>query len=334
MTILQALAESLQEWSQQPNYKMDDDQWHVGTMYAEQKEAMKQLSPGESGCGGYSKLSYLCTVPFQGRTEFGPRNLPSMSNVRNLMPIDLAETIGTSDQPVYQPPDVFNPLLHAPLGEIDVLKIVELGNDFQPVLHDDFSWHYKLPKDRTTAIQKPGTKFVRNFVPGDDRCDGTIDSWCNRGPKSTCLLSGHNDNRGGIIFNSNSGWVVLRPTIKYGYVVAKLEMWHTAGEPLLSEESDSEASDRFRHLKSGPPPYCEGFQFEISIDGSVTTLDYDEFMGKNYHKIQRVVELVPLLEDPNYIDGEDEKEIEVAFRVVCPGQDVQRAFSLTHFYYA
>jgi hypothetical protein len=68
MTILQALAEVLHEWSGAPDYKLQDDQWHVSQMYTQQKQAIKDLSPDETSCGKYGdvhNVSYFCTIPFK-----------------------------------------------------------------------------------------------------------------------------------------------------------------------------------------------------------------------------------------------------------------------------
>lgn len=84
-----------------------------------------------------------------------------------------------------------------------------------------------------------------------------------------------------------------------------------------------------RDLKKQPPEWCEDFKFEFSIDGKKTTWNKEQFLEKNKN-LQRVVEVVKLVEDPNLTGGK-EKEVEVAFRMIgCE----KKTFSLTHIYWA
>ena len=72
MTILLALDEALQEWSEAPGYKLDESKWHVGEMYKRQKEGMSNLPIEDSGCFEIQEkfeLGYLCTVPFKVREK-------------------------------------------------------------------------------------------------------------------------------------------------------------------------------------------------------------------------------------------------------------------------
>jgi hypothetical protein len=84
-----------------------------------------------------------------------------------------------------------------------------------------------------------------------------------------------------------------------------------------------------RQLKKSPPEWCDDFKFEFLVDGKKTTWNKDQFLEQNKN-LQRVVEAVKLVEDPNLTGGK-EKEIEVAFRMVgCE----KKTFKLTHVYWA
>ena len=294
----------------------------------------------------------LCVFPKKGRTEYTPRAYADLTSLRTIMPTAMKEIIGEPAPNVYEAPDVFNPTIHPPLGEIDVLNIVEAGPEFKsvmdPQIYKDF---YETSKDDSTIL-KPGKGPNLNTFPGADRCDGTIDSWCNRGLGNACLMPGHNDNRAGALFDSYSGWMVLKPKIKHGYVMIKFESWrgsaanaktnewtsvnNEGGERRLrfsSKEEENEllgASNPKRALKTKPTPVCEDFRFEWAIDGKVTSLTHAEFLERFQHT-QRVVETMTLMKDPDYTGGQ-EKEIEVAIRLV--GCKREQTFALTHIYYA
>ena len=59
----------------------------------------------------------------------------------------MAAKIPLSKPNVYDAPDVFNPVLHPPRGEVDVLSIVENGLDFRRALAPSYTDFY----DETTA---------------------------------------------------------------------------------------------------------------------------------------------------------------------------------------
>ena len=255
---------------------------------------------------------------------------------------EMANAVGTSDRPVYRPPDIFNPYLHPPSGEVDVLKVVELGTDFQPVLDMDYSNHYQVTRIREPReyFQRPGDLFKLDTRACDDFCDGTVDSWCDRGPKNSCLLSGHNDHRGGILFNGQSGWIVTRPTIRHGYVLAGIQHWHSfpkQQEPTrhldkakVIPNNGTKATPNRIMKKSSFPDFTQDFRFEASIQGKIVVSVNGEKFMENLKRISKVGHVYALLEDPHFTGGA-EKEIEVAIRITGTGD---RAFSFAHLYYA
>jgi len=77
------------------------------------------------------------------------------------------------------------------------------------------------------------------------------------------------------------------------------------------------------------PDLPDSFAFEYAIDGQVTTLNKDDFLAKK-QQLQRVVETVTLLDDPNFTD--QPKDVEVAIRI--KGVQRQLAFGVSHIYWA
>jgi hypothetical protein len=80
-----------------------------------------------------------------------------------------------------------------------------------------------------------------------------------------------------------------------------------------------------------PESFCDDFQFEYAIDGKITIINRKEFLETKHHQVQRVVETVTLLKDPNYTGGQ-EKEVEVAVRIT--GCARIKNFQFTHIYWS
>lgn len=287
-----------------------------------------------------------------------------MSNIRELMRPEMREVVGEGKPAIYEPPDVFNPDLHPPPGEIDVLSIVEAGVDFQPILAPDYTGWYKKPKfdgPPKVSIGKGATLFT---ATGDMRCDGSVDSWCNKGEDQKCLLYSHNDGRHGISFDGVSGWTVMNiPDLKNGIIAIKIESWHQPSEMtktdgwktinnerrrLGSSLSYHNSTDRIisssnyttpsllaagrRALKAKPTEMCDDFKFEFAIDGKVTAWNKTEFESNNHH-VERVVEIFTLLNQPDYTGGV-EKEVEVAVQIRgCP-REGGKVHKLSHIYWS
>lgn len=167
------------------------------------------------------------------------------------------------------------------------------------------------------------------------------------------MLYGHNDGRNGIEFDGYSGWIVLNlPDVKYGYIALKYHSWHSAdglektagwtsinnmerrlsgGDGGGGNTSNSTLVDgRRRVLKEHPAPFCDDFQFEYAIDGSVTSLNLTEWQQRS-QLVQRVVEVLTILEDPTYTGGQ-EREVEIAVRIT--GCARKKHFALTHVYWS
>lgn len=234
----------------------------------------------------------------------------------------------------YDAPDVFNPALYPPFGEVDVLSIVENGVnftsfDFAPSYADFYNESASSVgvcqgAKGSSSCQAPGDGVTLLTYPGDHMCDGTLNSFCNRGDDNDCLLDGHNFGRGGLRFDSESGWIVMNvPDIRYGYIVLMIESWHRHGDAVPGRTPTKWHPNN---------PLCSEFQFEYSIDGKITSLNRHEYEEKK-QGIQHLVEVLTVMENPNFTDGGvNVKNVEVAIRITGCKKD--NVFMLTHVYWA
>jgi hypothetical protein len=386
-TILQALKEAMTLWKEADNYDLPDDAWHVTALYEKSRANVAALGADIGHCPDYEKslLGFACNytvkvrtsvvklvrffstsypersssfVP-QGRQEFTGRAYPPFNSIRSLMPPEQAAAIDKSEPNIYEAPDVFNPNLHPPPGAIDVLNIVEAGVDFTSNLVPDYTHYYKKPSFPNPPKLPVGKGIRLNTAAGDDFCDSSVDSFCNRGMANDCLLYGHNDGRYGYLIDGYSGWLVMNvPDVKNGYIVVNYQSWQGAGavkktdgwnsinnearrlgsnspkihlnSTRVSGPSTNSSKMNKRKLKNGPLPFCDEFRFEYAIDGKVTSLNLTEWQAASNH-VQRVVEVLTILDDPSYTGG-IEKEIEIAVRITGCAQI--KTFSITHVYWS
>lgn len=201
--------------------------------------------------------------------------------------------------------------------------------------------------------------------PGE--CDGSYYTHCARHYQDSCPMLGHHDSRGYIAGNEFSGWLVLEiPRVEKGIIILKLYTWlgrrenHMANdwtsvnnERRLEEQFDSLAvtssslknnsrseweyddyvddkdwTENQRYLKSDPVVFPDTFQFDFAINGQITTLDKDAFF-KKISEVQRVVQDLTLLDDPNFGPKEN---VEVAIRL--RGCGAANNIGVTHVYWA
>ena len=296
----------------------------------------------------------FCRSPIQARTEFTPRYDPAKTSLRALLKGNRSPLEPVAS--LYDPPDVYNPNLHAPEGTLDVLAIVENGVDFVPTLGGTRRRQSLPPsnsKPNETGSSEnpeitPGKGWYLNGPPGTDMCDGERDSGCKRQVGETCLLYAHNDLRGGLVFDSLSGWALFElPNVREGLIVIKYHDWlpkesnpvtkgwcHVNNDPPCpsDERALRQTNHQNRQLKDQPAPFCDDFLFEFAIDGKITTWDKTTFLEKQV-QAQRVVQLSILLDDPTFTGpGGQSKNVELALRIMGCGR--QKNFALTHIYWA
>ena len=271
-------------------------------------------------------------MPIQARTEFTPRSDPARYNLRALI-----KGINSPLGPVksdYDPPDVYNPMLHPPQGSPDVLSCLESGVEFAPNLgrirrYQQLSLTNPSVNKGGSSVEpriKPGRGWEDEKRPGKDMCDGEYDSWCNKGqPANACLLTCHNDGRGALNFDGLSGWGIFEiPEVRHGLIVIKVHDWLppnavqetnnwttennevSTGQRMLTRHTD-------RMLKQKPVPACSEFRFEFAIDGKVTSWTWQDW-SENMIQVQRVVQVAVLLNDSGY-SGDRGRNVEIAMRV-------------------
>jgi hypothetical protein len=89
-----------------------------------------------------NELDWVCNHPVMARTEFAPRAYTSLSNIRTLMHPEMAAFVPNPARPLYKPLEQFNPDVHPPPGEVNVLNIVEAGVGFKSTLDPDYAKDY------------------------------------------------------------------------------------------------------------------------------------------------------------------------------------------------
>lgn len=229
MMILGALKEVFETWNISKDFEIADEAWHVSSLYDRIRSNVETMSGGP--CDEFqSKDNFstlMCHTAIKGRTEFTPRTKPDHSSIRSLMPSAQMAHINNPPEVLYNAPDVFNKNLHPPQGAVDVLNIVEAGIEFSSNLVPDYVQYFKKPKFERDPSVQVGKGHYLDTYPGF--CDGSVDSWCQRGNGVDCLLYGHNDGRKGIFMNSVTGWMVLNlPEVKVRVVKSLLvnfELW-------------------------------------------------------------------------------------------------------------
>lgn len=370
-TILEATQDALLLWKNAPNLKLEDTAWHMTNHYTQLRKQVQEIPLEQYHCTNFveNDMEFMCRYPLKARTEFTPRAYPAFTSIRTLMPPEMLAQINDPLPNIYDPPDVFNPSLHPPEGDVDVLSIVEAGVPFPSILAPSYAQRvYAQPKFAKPPQVPVGKGIVLETKAGDEFCDGSLHSFCNRGEDNSCLLSAHNDGRNGFKFDSLSGWIVMNiPDLLHGYIIIKVETWHQsesvkktegwmginnatttttttetmpptgrslseAGSLLTSRSNVTHHSSRRRNrtLKKKPPELCGSFMFEYAINGKVTTMDKGTFLQRK-QDLARVVETIVLLNDTEFTGGV-ETEVEVAIRIT--GCDRINVFKMSHIYWA
>jgi hypothetical protein len=271
-------------------------------------------------------------------------------------------------EPLYEGPDAHNECLDIPEDSIDVFNVVT-NRRLQEEEEEGGYLISRVPKlSRSIDAESSDTSLSSNrqleaIVPGSGWevweqpqgiCDGTYNNTCNRWTGNECVLYGHHDYRGAIIGNEYSGWLVMKlKELKEGIIILKLHTWHTEDESTRTKgwttvdnkrnlrigegESNgsqsiltSDLSDARMLMRSyDTPELPDSFQLEYAIDGKITTLNKKEFLEKK-QQLQRVVETLTILDDPNFTDKA--RDVEVAIRLKGAGRDI--VFGLSHVYWA
>lgn len=352
--ILSAMDKAFDIWIQSDGYALDDSEWHVNDYYSNIRSKLLSLNHTTPCLEAKTFPTRACDVPVRGRTEFTPRVNAYATSIRSILKGSNVHELVEPN--IYDPPDVHIPELDA--GDVDVVNILENGAEFLPLLgrkrrRQQRMEHLQRVKSSSTSVNPAiktglGWGFASKSAP--DNCDGSYDSFCGRSAEEPCLLSGHNDFRGGLRLDSLSGWLVMTlEQLQHGLVVLKIEDWHwdpvqqTHGWTCennecprklrgcgkdVTETLDLPTVTR-RKLKPTVPDYCPDFHFQFALDGKITTWNLDEWQKREL-KAQRVVQLWTLLDDPKFL--EKPKDVELAIRMQGCGRT--KIMQLTHVYWA
>jgi hypothetical protein len=279
---------------------------------------------------------------------------------------------------LYFGPDVYNPFLEPPEDAVNYLAIVENAGpgiissttsrrqllsssnsleEISPVsfnnnpLETSIAVHGRRLDGSSLTVGRGWSLILgRDDIP----CNGTYDSECGRDPKSACMLYGHNDGKGGLVFDSFSGWLLMRLNeFKHGIIILKIETWQHKNHqgkwsPVLSskltegwteinngmDDKKSGASAHRRRLAVDPSTVaeelCPEFKFEFAINGRIQSWSKEEFLAKRIF-VQPVVETWTLLDDPSFTSG---KEVSVELGIRMRGCQRINSFKLTHVYWS
>lgn len=270
---------------------------------------------------------------------------------------------------MYQGPDVLTSCDAVKPGEVDPYDVASNRRILSRITMEpswqerDIRSH---PVDATrhlgeTIVPGRGWQHMEEY-PGE--CDGSYYTHCARHYLDSCPMLGHHDSRGYIAGNEFSGWLVLDiPHVEKGIIILKLYTWlgqkenhmtnewtsvnnerrlkeelamgssfhhnETSSEWEYGEsEDDKDWTESRRRLKSDPVVFPDTFQFDFAINGIITTLDREAFF-QNISDVQRVVQALTVLDDPNFGPKDN---VEVAIRL--RGCGTANNIGVTHAYWA
>jgi len=254
-TVLEALQDAINTWSEVTiigGHPLPDEYWHISDHYRNIKEKTLNLDASVGHCHEMSGSvpERVCSTALKARTEFTPRADPEKTSITSIIkPTSDGYIPQNEEELLYEGPDVPNPALEPPKGEIDVHAIVinrrrlensrlakdisnadmihfhegymnaientTLGHPQNPMLRGREVPPNESPSFEGTVVSR---KLEESVVPGKGwevqgvppgYCDGTYSAICGRQKSSDCLLYGHMDARGGILGNGLSGWLVM-----------------------------------------------------------------------------------------------------------------------------
>jgi hypothetical protein len=206
-TLLRATHAVLKRWNEAEGHALPDDAWHVTSHYEQIRSKTLEGEGFAATCSAIHNINPLfCTRPIHSRTEFTPRALGYYASIRSILKNDIVPMIKPN---VYDPPDVAYSYALPPDGEVDVLAVIENGVDFatnvaRKVHVEGLRRRPSVFNSKDYVLPGKGLGLVDDIAAADN-CDGTWDSWCNRGQDQSCLLIHHNDGRAGITFDGLSG---------------------------------------------------------------------------------------------------------------------------------
>lgn len=322
-------------------HPLPDEYWHITDHYENIKVKVASLDPKVGDCDKLKDYlpERVCNIPLHARGEYTPRANPSETSLRTVLkkgPDGWIPKLEVSM--LYDGPDVPNPNLQVPHGDIDTAEIAGLRRQLEMIpqleylkktLWHENDTHAHLPRlrQRNLEIQSGKGWEFSNVLPGN--CDGTYDAICGRLPSSDCLLYGHMDSKGGLIGNESSGWLVfIIPQVVNGIIILKIESNHSSDENTVTKSwADENNGENIRFLEESTTLPAD-FIFDYAIDGVVSSLNLFDFKSKLSYP-QSNIELFTVLDDADF---EGPKDVEIAIQMRNCGRDC--TFSVTHIYWS
>ena len=137
--------------------------------------------------------------------------------------------------------------------------------------------------------------------------------------------------------------------LKEGIIVLKVHTWTSPDDNTITQDWKTENNERQRMLElegdayddaavpaherllgKGAEDYPDSFKFEYALNGKITTWTKQEFIEKK-KQVQRVVEALTLLDDPDFTKEETDVELAVRMTGGC-GRDC--TIGVSHIYWA
>jgi len=380
MLILSALETAFSNWSDSTitnGHPLLDVEWHMTEYYSKIHAAVK--NDKTMPCLKYFKdLSpRACSTSLNARTMFTPRANPDETSIRSIIVMPEGTQLNEIPSLLYEGENVPNPMLMVPEGEIDVLKIsnyqkrslaMEIQKDDR--VEEDVVSKGELTQARRGTQITPESNMWYHYAVRNGHCDGSLSSsTCNRQDGNTCLLSGHNDERSGIIGDSYSGWLVMNlKDVKEGLIIVKFQLWKNSnvvgGSQVPTTEGMDKGERRFLRKLSNETSkkdddyilneddlFSDNVDHSVDLEYRFTKADPDDAIPDEFEfdfaidgkvttwnkkqilekrqKLQRVVELFTLLDDE---DWGEKRDVEVAIRSRGGGR--VQTLDLTHIYWA
>lgn len=350
--VLEGLQSAVNIWTEgvMGGPPLEDDFWHVTDYYENIRNKLKNLDISKGHCSKISdKLpERLCTTPMKAKTQYTPRaNFYDTALTSIIKPTADGYVPTNLKTMLYEGPDAHNTCFDIPEDEVDVFNVVTgrrnlIEQDFAPqFLHDMAEGNDVTTVDTARHLEDgitPGKGWkVIDEPPG--LCDGTYNSTCGRSKDHECFLYGHHDARGAVIGDESAGWLVMNlDDLKEGIIILKLHTWYTEEEyrktePVaarrLGENMLPSNEERMLTRSYETPNLPDGFVFEYAIDGKITSLTKDAFLEQK-QQIQRVVETLTILDDPDFTS--EAKDVEIAVRLKGSGSSI--VFGVSHVYWA
>ncbi|KAG7356197.1 hypothetical protein IV203_000883 [Nitzschia inconspicua] len=348
---------------------LEDEFWHVTDYYENIRNKVLNLDKQLGSCyNNNGKLpDRVCTTPLKAKTQYTPRaNYEETALSSIIKPAPNGYVPINEKEQLYEGPDAHNTCFDIPEDSMDVFNVVTNRR----LQEDDFNEDLftKTPKLQqmawstvTSATSGSSDRKLEEIVPGtgweiwdepQGVCDGTYNNTCNRWTGNECVLYGHHDYRGAIIGNEYSGWLVMTlKDLKEGIIILKLHTWHTEDESTRTKgwttvdnkrslrrqgivdptgvSGLDQSSERMLMRSYDTPDLPDSFELEYAIDGKITTLNKTEFLEKK-QQLQRVVETLTILDDPNFT--KKAKDVEIAVRLKGSGSSI--VFGVSHVYWA